>query len=326
MQCLPVVTVSLLLAQTFPAEYKTTDTEVADRLKYWMRQHSEDHDNALNFTGDVAQLAYGTPGRVYKAMAESARVSALQTALPLLKSIAMSTTLHKAQDALIAQRYGAVNHGLQVSAAADPVKRMSEMMQGAQKNPKLYQDPKWMAEFQRVQSAMSGSDPKKGGSGVSSIMLRGDATRYTRDLKQLIGDVRNQISSADPKHAKCYEDALLLADINADMFRLRSAKCYFETMGQTVNEAGLDKERKEIAQLLYNEKCAKGILKAALTQFVQSAGTVDFAAATASKGTKTVFVNPVHEKQTPMWKMIYRNGKAPTDAAVAFAKSWLAEL
>jgi hypothetical protein len=53
---------------------------------------------------------------------------------------------------------------------------------------------------------------------------------------------------------------------------------------------------------------------------------VNFAAPTVEKGETEVFVNPADERQGALWKACFRAGAAPTAAALALAKAWLAEL
>ena len=68
------------------------------------------------------------------------------------------------------------------------------------------------------------------------------------------------------------------------------------------------------------------LLKAGLAQFIALAAKVNFTATTVAKGDRQVFTNPAIERAPKGAKFLYRLGKAPTDAAVGFAKAWLAEL
>lgn len=353
-----LVTVTVLFAQSFPAEFKTRDVDVNYRLTSWLERHSSEHQEYKDFGSDLGQLFAGAFSRVYKGMDQSRRVAALQTCLPLLKRFLMSDAVLKTHDAQVATQYGAVNHGVAIPAAAlaamkpaAPAKaapafteppemaRVKQMAEAVQKNPTLMMDPKWMAEYQKLSTVITSKVQTQVAaqkqvqaksewttSGVPSASIRYDALRYTKDLSELKKEVLEAKARAKGAEAQCYEDAMILANVNADMFRLRTAKCNFESRGKPINEAALDADRKVQAQVLYSQKGAKGVLKNALNEFIQTAGQVDFNAPTASKGMSTVFTNPSHEKQGYLWKAIYRNGKAPTDFAVTFAKSWLAEL
>ena len=82
-------------------------------------------------------------------------------------------------------------------------------------------------------------------------------------------------------------------------------------------------EREQVAYDRYNLSAQ---LRPQLTAFIAIASTVNFAAPTVEKGETTVFVNPANEQQGALWKACFRAGAAPTAAALAFAKGWLAEL
>ncbi|MDX2268660.1 MAG: hypothetical protein NW208_11180 [Bryobacter sp.] len=91
---------------------------------------------------------------------------------------------------------------------------------------------------------------------------------------------------------------------------------------------GIDPEKlaQEHAQRLYNQYSPKTKLRAGLEAFVAEAAKVNFSAATTTKGNKIVFTDPAMERAPAATKFLYRLGKAPTAAAVAGAKAWLAEL
>jgi hypothetical protein len=129
---------------------------------------------------------------------------------------------------------------------------------------------------------------------------------------------------------KCLDDAAALETANPERFRLQAFRCvangYTEAYGKTLSEAEADKVRKERAQQLYDRHCGKAVVRNTLEQFVRTAKTVDFDAQTAPRGGVQVFTDPKYEKRSNLWKLIYRNGKEPTLAAVAFAEEWLKEL
>ena len=79
----------------------------------------------------------------------------------------------------------------------------------------------------------------------------------------------------------------------------------------------------------WNKWNLNAILKRKLTYFIAQASqvdSVDFKAATRPQDGKVVFVNPEYESKNNAWKAIYRVGRAPTVAALDFAKAWLKEL
>lgn len=79
-------------------------------------------------------------------------------------------------------------------------------------------------------------------------------------------------------------------------------------------------------QQAYNEHQLKVALKKKLQEFAAMARSVDFSAQTQAKGRLTVFVNPMYERKPSEWKVLFRLGKDPVMAAVAFAEQWAKEL
>ncbi len=156
---------------------------------------------------------------------------------------------------------------------------------------------------------------------------------FTKPLDEVKRDVqghRQTLAHVAPGVNKCLDDAAALETANPERFRLQAFRCvangYTEAYGKTLSEAEADKVRKERAQQLYDRHCGKAVVRNTLEQFVRTAKTVDFDAQTAPRGGVQVFTDPKYEKRSNLWKLIYRNGKEPTLAAVAFAEEWLKEL
>ncbi|HEX4347159.1 MAG TPA: hypothetical protein VHZ73_06280 [Vicinamibacterales bacterium] len=63
-----------------------------------------------------------------------------------------------------------------------------------------------------------------------------------------------------------------------------------------------------------------------LHRFLDTCGAVDFNAQIVAKGGTKVFVNPAYEANDDDWKMCFRAGKEPVDAAKALAQAWLREI
>lgn len=71
---------------------------------------------------------------------------------------------------------------------------------------------------------------------------------------------------------------------------------------------------------------AKVALRKSLERFLKLSENVDFSAATTKQGYRVTFVNPAYESKPDAWKAIFRAGKEATEAARAYARTWLAEL
>lgn len=304
-------------AQTFPPDYRTDDATVLSRIRYFCERMSEEHGS---LSGEFQRLIALPANRVYRQLDAQARAAALQSALPLVKTMAMSETVQKAHDEQIARQYGAVDHGLKLPYRADPRKRLEEMSRQMQKNPAVMQNPRFMEEFMKAQQELAAAGAEQAFDGKLTLftMPLADVKREFQNDRQAFGSRGNA--------AKCYDESAPLADSAPDRFRLLAYRCAMLGYGIDKSEAEADRIRKERAQRLYDEKSVKGAIRKTLTQFLEAAPTVDFSAQTTAKGSRQVFINPEYEKKDALWKLIYRNGKEPTAVAMEFAKAWLAEL
>jgi hypothetical protein len=91
-------------------------------------------------------------------------------------------------------------------------------------------------------------------------------------------------------------------------------------------EGDLVKNNKRNAQESEKWKDPKKILSARLTEFLDKSKGVDFAAQTKVVDNRNKFVNAAYEGKNDIWKLCYRVGAAPTNAARAFAQQWITEL
>lgn len=70
----------------------------------------------------------------------------------------------------------------------------------------------------------------------------------------------------------------------------------------------------------------KPLLATRLQQFLDQSAGVDFGASLVPCGSKQCFADKTYQKKSQDWKLCYRAGKEPVDAARAFATTWLAAL
>ncbi len=68
------------------------------------------------------------------------------------------------------------------------------------------------------------------------------------------------------------------------------------------------------------------LLRKQLRAFVALCDEVDFGAKLYASGSKQYFVNPVYQRKSDEWKLLFRIGKTPTMAARGFAQQWLTEV
>lgn len=303
-----------LLAQTFPADYRTDDATVVSRLKYLFERMAGEH---ASLAQEYRRLVALPANRVYRQLDAQARAAALQAALPLVKQVAMSESVQKAHDEHVARQYGAIDHGLKLALRRNPATRFREMSTEMQKNPAVLQKQGFMEQFMKVQQDAAEDGLYNQELRVFAMPMADLRSKFNNDRESASGNARAK---------KCYDEAAPLADSNPDRFRLAAYRCSLVAYGVDKPEAEVDRIRIQRAQWLYDEFGMKGVIRRILTEFLETAPAVDYTAQTAAKGGRQVFVNPEYEKKNGLWKLIYRNGKEPTEVTVQFAKAWLTEL
>lgn len=264
----------------------------------------------LEMSGGNEQSSPGIPKPavdLYKTMNDQAKVAAVQQVLAATKSIVMSGSLLASRDKAIAQQYGAKDYGLKVPTQAE----IAKMPAAAQTKAML-----------RLRTASIVHDVYRQ-EFVDSLRnsVEGDL-RGAKYMAQSMPDMK-----PDPKvKVKLLEAALAVPPKNEAEFRRKVAEA--KVFEADIPTAGLDIEQlaKEGSQAVYDEHSPKAKIKAGLAQFIALAAKVNFTATTVAKGNRQVFTNPAIERGPRGAKFLYRLGKAPTDAAVVFAKAWLAEL
>lgn len=70
----------------------------------------------------------------------------------------------------------------------------------------------------------------------------------------------------------------------------------------------------------------KPLIKKWLDGFLSKSKDIDFNAQLNTVNKRQVFVNPEYEKKDSQWKLYFRAGKEPVEAARKFASNWLSEL
>jgi hypothetical protein len=303
-----------LSAQTFPEQFRTEDARIVQLL-----QSALTESGAL--AGAYVRLISVPANRVYVQMDEQARTAALRAAMPLVRQVVMSDAVQRWHDERIALRLGAVDHGLRLPPAPpNPRRRLEEIMKRMEKDPAASTNTKLMEEFLALQQAAANQ-------GIDEA-LDSRLHLFTRPLAEAKREVERERETAAyvDDVRKCYDEALGLADRNPDRFRLLAFGCPMKMHGIEKSEAELDRMRRERAQRLYEQHCARAVIRQWLEEFLETAKTVDFTAQVERRGGTLVFANPAYERKDGLWKLIYRNGRQPTEAAVAFAREWLEEL
>jgi hypothetical protein len=261
--------------------------------------------NAPSFGGTVRDLV--------KKLPPEQRAALVREAASLTKSFLMSAAFQKAYTAKIKEAHRAVDHGIDPdtygqNAPVDPVAIAAvstvNMMRTAFPHEQL------KAAFDQQRQEL----PEK--------------------IKEETGDERAKAQ----KYLARLNAIAPLATSNREEFKKQYTLAMSAYIGgpdteekiQAFNASDADRQRIVSEQREWNKWNLNGILKRKLTYFVAQASqvdTVDFKAVTRPDQDKgLVFVNPDYESKNKSWKAIYRVGRAPTVAALDFAKAWLKEL
>jgi hypothetical protein len=244
-------------------------------------------------------------------MDEQARANFVREVLPAVKAVVMSADYGKLHEEFIQTRHGAANHGIsvkeeQAKSADDAVK----MMQDAQKQV-------------AAQIALS----------MRQMPIEGLKMLFPQDVdnwKQQASDKENEDRLKYQKLVTRAKQIEPLLSSNPEEFKKQYSLLKNIEAGGSGDEASIinddDKQKKQQEQRAWNEYNLKTLLKKRLNEFVQVGSTVDFTAQTTGAGRTRKFVRAEYERKPGEWKTLYRLGKAPTMAALDFARAWVKEL
>ncbi len=257
----------------------------------------------------------------FLAMDDAARAGAVKELGTAAKAFVMSPAYQTAFSAYLKQSRDAVDHGIAVKDVEgemqaalkqgkyDLAQKLSgEMMRGQLRKQVLNE----LANIGKMNQSQIQYTPESivGMAGTISPMTPAEKAALAK-AKPLMTEAAKLAPSDVEKARASYKAGLMLlagAASDADVAK------------------ALEDEKKGEQQIRYNRFAFKPSMKRKLQAFVELAKSVDFKAATAPKGNRNVFTNPAYEKKDSFWKMLYRLGPGGTNAAVAVAQGWAAEL
>jgi hypothetical protein len=148
------------------------------------------------------------------------------------------------------------------------------------------------------------------------------------DFEKQIAEMRKNMAALDAETRKTMEAGI--QQMRAQMEAMGKDPQQKELMGQMTEMARAeDKKRYEEQLKAWEEKFPnepRVLIKRRINDFLAASADVDFSAKLLLRGDKMVFANEEYEQKPPEWKICFRAGREATEAARAFAKSWLAEL
>jgi hypothetical protein len=276
-------------------------------------------DGLLRLASDSTHEGY-TPSlpravvQVYQALPEAEKTAAVRELIAAARPIVLSPAFLASKDEQIQRVYGGVNHGLRVISGEE----MTQLVSSGKMTHDQY---------------MKQSKLRAAGNNAM------DAYRFElRSIRSsLEGDIRSAEYMANhmqpmpgmPDQKKVLElarAAAAIPDSNETAFRRAYAALKSIQAGGPTDDATVDKLVKEAQQEVYDQHCAKTLLRRGLEGFLKNAAAVNFAASTTQKGNRTVFTDSRMENANSQVKFLYRLGRGPTAAAVEAAKAILKEL
>lgn len=250
--------------------------------------------------------------KLVKGLTPDQRAALVRDAAGVTKAFLMSPVFQKTWTAQIKTAHNAVNHGINpdtygLDAAIDPAAAAAVPLVNMMRTAFTHEQLKTAFDEERK--------------------------NLVEKIKEETGEERAKAQ----KHQARLNAIAPLATSNREEFKKQYTLAMSANIGgpdteeklQAMNSGEDNRQRMIDEQREWNRWNLNGILKRKLTYFVTQASqvdTVDFKAATRQEKDKVVFVNAAYESKNNAWKAIYRVGRAPTVAALDFAKAWLKEL
>lgn len=284
--------------------------------------------NYVFSSGSAGDLSSRLPGmgragtQALMAMSDPARAAVVKELGLAAKSLVMSPAFAAAYEQHLKTTYNAVNHGITVNdtnAAMERAAKSGNMdayqneAENMMRNGFRQQVAQRAKEFDRMQREQIEivADVEAGVIETMAAPRTASEKANVAKAKTMLAEAKKLASTDLDKARSTYKAAMMLAAGLSDDSQAAST---------------VEQQKKQEQQANYNRLMLKKVLKERLQQFVAVAKTVDFNAATQKKGDKIVFVSPAYERKNELWKMLFRLGPGGTNAALAVAQAWLAEL
>lgn len=239
-----------------------------------------------------------------KSLTGPQRAAAVTEALSVAKAIIGEAEFAQAHEAYLTSNLRAANHGIDIEADARKTQRQMET------DPeKAIRDTMTVAGAQMAQ-------------GLRKLDRNGLKMMIDMDLEGGDAKLKKIATLLDSNFEECRREYSLWK--SASMGGPSTESAYQAALSQGSTQK--DRQKLLDEQRAWNQYNLKSMLRQKLDAFIATASSVDFAAQTAAVNGKQRFVNPKYEAKPGDWKMLYRAGKEPVGAALAFARQWRQEL
>jgi hypothetical protein len=212
--------------------------------------------------------------------------------------------------------------GVAAFKKATPAMRTALVQRAAAWAKAFTQSPAFKTAYDMARSNEKPEPPKKTGSYAdqmkkqraefekSAAEMRKNAAGQSKDVQTMIETTITQMRASLDKMANDPAQMKMMENANAQV--------------QAVDQARYAQNLATFEQ--QHPAAAQSAVALRLRQFLDACGTVDYGAKVVAAGGTLRFANPQYEQKPSEWKMCYRAGREPVEAAKAFATAWLKEI
>jgi hypothetical protein len=148
------------------------------------------------------------------------------------------------------------------------------------------------------------------------------------DFEKQIAEMKKNLAGLDAETRKSMEAAV--KQMQAQMEKMDKDTATRDLMRQMVEAQKVEDKNQYAEQVKAWEENYPAdpriLIQKRIRDFLETSADVDFAAKLIASGSKMRFANEDYEGKPAEWKICFRAGKEATEAARAFARSWLTEL
>lgn len=259
--------------------------------------------NQTRTQSEQLQLPYlsGNVKRSLRALSPEQQAALVRECLGAAKAIISTPEFAKAHEEFITRNLSAVNHGQ--DPAKDDMKQMMDNPEAATKNAMSMAGAQMVEGFRKM-------DAKS-----LKMLYDMDAAGGDAKLKRI-----GTLMTSNPEEFKKQYSLWKSASMGGPS----TEQEYQAALGKATVQ--MDRQKISREQQSWEKYNLRAVVTRQLDQFIATAGSVDFNAQTRPQAGKLVFVNPAYERKDGTWKMLYRAGKAPVQAALEVARVWRKEL
>jgi hypothetical protein len=212
--------------------------------------------------------------------------------------------------------------GVAAFKKATPAMRTALVQRSAAWAKAFLQSPAFKMAYDTARNNEKPEPPKKTGSYAdqlkkqreefekSAAEMRKNAAGQSKDIQTMIENTITQMRTSLDKMANDPAQMKMMENANAQ--------------AQAADQARYAQELARFEQ--QHPATAQSAVALRLHTFLDTCGAVDFNAKLVGTGGSMRFVNPQYEQKPSDWKMCFRAGREPVEAAKAFATAWLKEI